>query len=108
MVISPMVDRFARQVVLKHKLTYPVLLDKRNAVAQQFGLVFTFPDYLKTLYISLGSDLARFNGDESWTLPMPARFVIDREGIIRTADVNPDYTVRPEPAKTIADLKGIV
>jgi peroxiredoxin len=105
--ISPMVERFVRQVVRKHNLTFHVLLDKGNAVAEQFGIVFTFPDYLKTLYLSLGNDLAKFNGDDSWTLPMPARFVIDREGFIRSADVNPDYTVRPDPEKTIEDLRAI-
>jgi len=102
-----MVERFARQIVVKHQLAFPVLLDQGNAVAKQFGLVFTLPDYLKTLYLSFGTDLGRFNGDETWTLPMPARYVIAREGIIRAADINPDYTVRPDPAKTIADLQAL-
>jgi peroxiredoxin len=39
---------------------------------------------------------------------MPARFVIDRAGIIRAADVDPDYTVRPEPEATVAVLKTLV
>lgn len=49
----------------------------------------------------------RFNGDDSWTLPMPARFIIDRDGIIRSADVSPDYTVRSEPAKAVMAVKAI-
>jgi peroxiredoxin len=49
----------------------------------------------------------RFNGDDSWTLPMPARFVIDQKGILRHADVNADYTVRPDPSETIAVLKNL-
>jgi len=102
-----MVERFARQVVLKHNLTYPVLLDKGNDLARQFGLLYKFPDYLKALYIGFGNDFVKFNGDDSWTLPLPARYVIDREGIIRATAVNPDYTVRPEPEKTIADLKAL-
>jgi peroxiredoxin len=102
-----MVERFARQVVVKNGLTFPVLLDKGNAVAHAFGLVFTLPDYLREVYRSHGSDLARFNGDDSWALPMPARYVIDGEGTVRFADVNPDYTVRPEPEKTVADLRTI-
>jgi peroxiredoxin len=105
--ISPMVERFVRQVVLKNNLTFDLLLDKGNAVAEQFGIVHTFPDYLKEVYLNFGNDFVKFNGDDSWTLPMPARYVIDREGIIRAADVNPDYTVRPEPYKTIADLNNL-
>jgi peroxiredoxin len=52
--------------------------------------------------------LEKFNGDDSWTLPMPARFVIDRSGIIRYAEVNPDYTVRPEPEEVIGVLRGLL
>jgi peroxiredoxin len=47
------------------------------------------------------------NGEPSWRLPMPARFVIDRNGIVRAADVDPDYTVRPEPDLTVAELKTL-
>lgn len=107
MAISPMVERFAHQAVLKNRLTYPLLPDKANAVAKRFGIVFTLPDYLKTIYLGFGTDLNRFNGDDSWTLPMLARYVVDREGIIRAANVNPDYTVRPKPKKTIADFKAL-
>lgn len=105
--LSPMVERFVRQIVRKHQLTFPVLMDAGNAVAAQFGLVYTLPDYLKELYTSFGNDLAKFNGDDSWTLPMPARFVIDREGIIRSADVSPDYTVRSDPAKAVMAVKAL-
>jgi peroxiredoxin len=105
--VSPMVERFVRQIVRKHQLTFPVLMDRGNAVAARFGLVYTLPDYLKELYLSFGNDLPKFNGDDSWTLPMPARFVIDREGIIRSADVSPDYTVRSDPAKAVMAVKAI-
>ncbi len=105
--LTPNVERFVRQMVRKHQLTFPVLLDKGNAVAARFGLVYTLPDYLKELYLGFGNDLSRFNGDDSWTLPMPARFVIDRDGIIRSADVSPDYTVRSEPAKAVAAVKTL-
>ena len=47
------------------------------------------------------------HGDDSWTLPMPARFVIDRQGIMRWRDVDPDYTTRPEPADTVAALRAL-
>jgi hypothetical protein len=52
-------------------------------------------------------DLAKFNGDASWELPMAARYVIDRENIIRAADVNFDYTIRPEPGETLAVLRDL-
>ena len=55
------------------------------------------PDYLVDLYKGLKNDLPSFNGDPSWTLPMPARYVIGQDGTILYAEVNPDYTRRPEP-----------
>ncbi len=78
-------------------------------MAEQFGLVFTLPDYLQELYKSFGSTLDRFNDEPEYRLPMPARYIIDAGGIIRSADVNADYTIRPEPAETVrrlAELKG--
>jgi peroxiredoxin len=76
-------------------------------VAATYGLVYTLPDDLRRVYLELGIDLTKANGDESWTLPMPARFVVDRDGIIRSAAADPDYTHRPEPANTIALLRNL-
>ena len=105
--ISPMREPYLKQMAEKHHLTFDLLRDQGNEVAREFGLVFFLPEDLRELYKSFGSDLARFNGDDSWTLPMPGRFVIDQQGIIRRADVNPDDTVRPDPAETIAVLKKL-
>jgi len=55
----------------------------------------------------LGIDLEQVNGDGTWRLPVPARFVIDRQGIIRAVDADPDYTRRSEPARTVEILKEL-
>ena len=85
-----------------------MLCDKGNKVASQFGLVFKLPDDLQGLYSNFGIELERFNGDDSWTLPMPGRFILDQQGKIVSADVNPDYTIRAEPDEIIEILKGII
>ena len=105
--ISPMREAFLKQMSQKNHLEFDLLRDEGNAVAAKFGLVFRLPQDLSELYKSFGTDLARVNGDDSWTLPMPGRFVIDQKGIIRHEDINPDYTVRPDPAETIAVLKNL-
>ncbi len=105
--ISPQREEYLRQVVNKHNLTFDVLRDAGNAVAERFGLKFTLPDDLRQVYLKFGIDLPRFNGDDSWTLPMPGRFVIDQDAVIRYADVNPDYTVRPEPSETVGALRAL-
>jgi peroxiredoxin len=105
--ISPQREVFLRQMAEKNKLEFDLLRDEGNAVAAKFGLVFPLPPDLREVYSGFGVDLARFNGEDSWTLPMPGRFVIDQRGTIRHAAVNPDYTVRPDPAETVAVLKNL-
>jgi peroxiredoxin len=92
----------------KDKLEFDLLRDEGNEVAAQFGLRFTLPDYEQTLYRRLGVDLPRVNGEGSWTLPMPGRYVIGRDSVIIAADFDPDYTRRPEPSKTVADLEKLL
>lgn len=91
----------------RHKLAFDVLSDPGNRVASEFGLTFKLPEDLRQVYEKFGIDLKKYNGDESWTLPMPARFVIDSSGTVRAADVDPDYTMRPEPAETVRALEGL-
>ena len=103
--ISPQTPVNSRKSVRQNSLSFPILSDTQNAVAAAFGLRFTLPDYLVDLYKSLKNDLPAFNGDASWTLPMPARYVIGRDGVILYAEVNPDYTRRPEPEDMLPALR---
>jgi peroxiredoxin len=77
-------------------------------VAERYGLRFKLADDLIPIYQQFKINLDEFNGDDSWTLPMPARLIIDREGVIRYAEMDPDYTIRPDPEETIFALKKIV
>lgn len=105
--ISPTVRQFSKEIHEKHHLPFDILSDEHNAVAKQFGLVFTLPEYLKQIYLAFPLDIAQFNGDESWTLPIPARFVVSKDGIIRKVDADPDYTRRPEPDDTVEFLSSL-
>lgn len=107
--ISPQRAEFLRQMIQKNKLAFDILTDAGNAVAAQFGLKFTVTDAVKKVYQEkFGLDLEKFNGDASWTLPMPARFIVDRDRKIRYTNADPDYTVRPEPADTVKALATLV
>ncbi len=103
--ISPQTPVNSRKSIAKNTLTFPILSDPHNDVAAAFGLRFDMPDYLVALYKSLKNDLPAFNGDPSWTLPMPARYVVGRDGVILYAEVNPDYTRRPEPDDMLPALR---
>jgi peroxiredoxin len=105
--ITPQLAAASRTLIEQHKLGFDLLSDPGSAYAARLGLRFTLPDDLKAVYLSFGNDLAVRNGEGSWTLPMPGRFVIDKAGIVRAADVDPDYRFRPEPEKTVEDVKAL-
>lgn len=62
---------------------------------------------LQAVYLRFGIDLPRVNGEPSWTLSIPVRYVVRRDGTIAAADADPDYTSRPEPEKTLDDLRRL-
>lgn len=102
--ISPQTQPNSRKSTRQNKLTFPILSDTLGEVGDAFGLRFVLPDYLVELYKSLKNDLPSFNADPSWTLPMPARYVIGADGVIAYAEVNPDYTKRPDPSELLPVL----
>ena len=82
----------------QHKLRFPLLSDSGNRVARQFGLTYCVPDEQKAIYQRAFVNLPFVNGDDSWELPIPATYIIDRDGTVLYASANEDYTERPEPA----------
>ena len=91
----------------KHGLDFAMLHDPGNDYAAKLGLRFAFSPDLKKVYDGFKVDLAKVNGDPSWTLPIPARLLVDQSCIVRVADIDPDYTKRPEPQKTLDDVKAL-
>lgn len=105
--LTPELERYTRSLHRKLNLTFDILTDLHLITAEQFRLVFTLQDYLRDLYRSFGAALDRFHDETEYRLPTPARYVIDKGGIIRAADVNSDYTIRPEPSETVRLLRKL-
>jgi peroxiredoxin len=105
--ISPQTAPNRRKSERENALSFPILSDHGNAVANAFGLRFRLPDDLIAVYKGFGNDLAIGNGEDSWTLPMPARYVIGTDGMIAYAEVNPDYTRRPDPSELLPVLRRL-
>ena len=103
--ISPQLAASNQKSTRVNHLSFPILHDPNNLVAASFGLRYVLPSYLVDLYKSRKIDLPAFNGDDSWTLPMPSRYVIAPDRTIVYAEVNPDYTKRPEPEDLFPVLK---
>lgn len=106
-VITPELERYTRALHKKLSLTFDILTDFHLKTAEQYRLVFTLPDYLRDLYKSFGTTLDRFHDEQEYRLPVPARYIIDKGGTIRAADVNADYTIRSEPAETLKHLRTL-
>lgn len=105
--LCPQLPEFVDAWIREDTIPFPVLTDLGNGVAREYGLVFELPEALRRVYRDpLGIDLPRYNGDTSWTLPMPAGFVIDADGTIVRTDVDADYTRRPEPAEMLELAAG--
>ncbi len=102
--LSPQNSRNSRRSARENGLSFPILIDEDCAVAEAFGLLYMPPDYVQDIYRANGIDLPNINAAPNWKLPMPGRYVIDRDGTIRYAEVNPDYTRRPEPEELCAPL----
>jgi len=89
----------------QHKLRFPLLSDAGNQVARQFGLVYRLPEEQQAIYRRAFINLPFANGDESWELPIPATYILDRDGPVLFAAANEDYTERPEPAEIVERLR---
>ncbi|MEO0540864.1 MAG: peroxiredoxin-like family protein [Cyanobacteria bacterium P01_A01_bin.105] len=105
--ISPELPDHSLSVTEKHALEFAVLSDVGNTVAKQYGLVFTLDPSLQPIYQQFGLDIPAHNGDERYELPMPATYVIDRDGTIRYAFIEADYTQRAEPADVLKAVEQL-
>jgi peroxiredoxin len=102
--ISPQTIRQSFFMAEQHKLNFRLLSDGRNQVARQFGLVYQVPEYQQSVYRRAFVNLPMANGDDTWELPIPATYVVSRDGLVRYASLNPDYSVRPEPTEILNHL----
>ena len=105
--ITPQLCEKSAEMVEKHGLTFPLLRDEGNAYMDKLGLGFVVPDDVLEVYGGFGIDIPGANGEDSNTLPIPCRLVVDAQGVVQVADIDPNYTARPEPSKTLADVERL-
>jgi peroxiredoxin len=103
--ISPQTVKQSFFMADQHRLGFPVLSDAGNQVARQFGLVYRVPGEQEAIYRRAFINLPLANGDESWELPIPATYVVGRDGTLLFAYANEDYTGRAEPLEIVEKLQ---
>ena len=105
--ISPNTPDNSISSIEKHGLEFEVLTDAGNKIAKEFRLVFNLADELRPVFKQFNFDVPKYNGDESWELPIPATYIVNTDGKIVHAFVNADYTKRMEPTEIISKLKEL-
>jgi peroxiredoxin len=105
--ISPEAPDHTLSTAEKNDLKFEILSDVNGALEDALGIRFELSDPIVALCKRFGNDLPSHNGDGRWSLPVPATYVLDRDGRIVLAFVDPDYRRRLEPAAAIAALHKI-
>jgi len=102
--ISPETQRQSDFAVQQHGLPFPLLHDPSANLAEQFGLVYTVPEYHQRYLKSIMVNLPFLNGEPSWRLPMPATYAIGQDGRVLFAESHADFRVRPEPLEVLSAI----
>ncbi len=102
--ISPQTARHNDFTVQQHVLPYPLLSDAGNKVAEKFGLAYKLPEFQQSYFRSILVNIPYVNGDDSWRLPLPATFAVDRSGKIVFSEAHADFRVRPQPEEILSLL----
>lgn len=97
----------AAGLVDKHALSFPVLSDVDQVVIRAFKLRYDVPAELRAMFEARGSDMSQRNADGSWTLPISATYVTDRNGTIILGHCEPDWRVRLDPEEIVSVLEGL-
>lgn len=93
------------KIASKNKLNFTVLSDPLLKVAKEFGIVFELAPTTNEQYKGYGIDLVKNNGTAKPELPLSATYIINPQGEIIYAFLDPDYKKRAEPQEIINELK---
>ena len=105
--VSPQTQKHSYMTRDMHQLRFPVLSDQGNQVARKFGLIYRLPAELQMTYESIMTKLPRYNGDQSWELPLAATFLVQPDGRINYARVDVDWRHRPEPQELLGQSPSV-
>lgn len=95
--ISPETPDLSLSMKEKHKLEFEVLSDADYRVEKEYGIVFFLAEKLRPIYESFGINIPASNAINSYDLPMPATYVVNKNKEIIFAFVDEDYSKRCEP-----------
>ena len=92
--VMPERQQFAQAFKAEAEVNYPVLIDVDSGYGMSLNLVFWIGSEMEQLLAGYGRDVPTYQGNDSWMFPLPATFVVGRDGIIKARFVDPDYRHR--------------
>jgi len=104
--ISPQSTDSSLSTIEKNELKFEVLSDNNNVVAKEYGLIYSLAEELRPIYLSFGIDIPANNDEESYELPMPATYLINKNKEIVYSFIDEDYTKRCEPQDVLEVIKN--
>jgi peroxiredoxin len=84
--------------------SFPILKDPGCRIAARYGAAFTLAPQFRPAYLALGHPDGLKKGSDPWVLPLPATYIIGRNGIVVLSYVDADYTTRLEPTEIAVAL----
>jgi peroxiredoxin len=85
---------------------YPVLTDIDNGYALSLNLAVWVGEEMQKILESGGRKVPEYQGNQAWVMPIPATFVIARNGIVKARFIDPDYRKRVTVEDLLAALKS--
>jgi peroxiredoxin len=104
--IMPDREHFAAELKSETKAPFPILTDFDNGYALSLNLAFWVGSEMQELMSGAGWDVSGSQGSDTWLLPVPATFVVNREGIVTARFVDPDYRKRMAIEDLLAALRN--
>lgn len=105
--IMPEKAQYTKRAIADNDVPFPILTDIDLSYALSLGLVFWIGSDMKKLYSDLGLDLAVFQGNRSYFLPIASKFVVGRDGLVKAREINLNFRERMEPTAIIAALENL-
>ena len=104
--ISPEKGRYGAELKSYAKAPFPVLADINNGYALELNLLFWVGDEKRKAMEAGGFDIVPYQGNETWMLPIPATFIVGRDGVVKARHIDPDYRKRMDLDELLAALKS--